>query len=699
MRRPILFLSLIIIFVYFVSPMFGAITFVSSEIATCDGDNCTSTVTLDTTGANLLVVVAHSFYAESSIGSDSKNATGDWAACGATSAHASGSRVRIWYLKNPVVGTSHAIGVVGSYGQATVGAFAGADITAPCDQTSGANATDTTLAPGSVTPTTDGQVAVTGITGFSYDGFTVPSGYTRLETIFSVDSAYLIQTSATATNPSWVNATSSAMAAVVATFKAARRRQASVVHSARIMGGGGAASPPVGSISIYPGTSIQSVADANPVDSVFYIRSGTHREQSVAAKNGQQFIGETGAILSGAKVLSSWSVVGSTWKATGQTQEFAVDGAAYCYTGHPRCAYTEDVFFDGVPLLHVATVGEVGPGKFFFDYAADEIFIGDDPAGHTVEASTVQEAFYGGAAGIHIKNLIIEKYASKSQYGAINATTGGGINWLVEDNEIRYNHAGGIRLYSGMVVLNNHVHHNGQIGILGGGTGILVQGNQISYNNDTAIGYLYDWEAGGTKFANCADLTVRSNNVHHNLGPGLWTDINNYNVLYEYNTVADNVIGIFHEISYNAIIRYNTVTHNGYNLYAGSGSDLWYTAGILVSASPNVEVHNNTVVGNTNSIGAIQHNRGTGNRGAYELRNLNIHHNYVEHTSGIAMGISIAPGYGFEAVYTSWGTVIDYNTYKLGDNDRQAYPWLDLTPYRTRTQWQGYGLDTNGTWQ
>ena len=57
---------------------------------------------------------------------------------------------------------------------------------------------------------------------------------------------------------------------------------------------------------------------------------------------------------------------------------------------------------------------------------------------------------------------------------------------------------------------------------------------------------------------------MRDNHVHHNEGPGLWTDIDNIHTLYEGNLVEHNAnVGIFHEISYDAVIRNNIVRDNG----------------------------------------------------------------------------------------------------------------------------------------
>ena len=67
-------------------------------------------------------------------------------------------------------------------------------------------------------------------------------------------------------------------------------------------------------------------------------------------------------------------------------------------------------------------------------------------------------------------------------------------------------------------------------------------------------------------------MTLRNNHVHHNVGPGLWCDINCRDVIYEDNTVGSTTPAaeIFHEISYAAVIRKNTLRQNG------EGALLWF---------------------------------------------------------------------------------------------------------------------------
>ena len=124
------------------------------------------------------------------------------------------------------------------------------------------------------------------------------------------------------------------------------------------------------------------------------------------------------------------------------------------------------------------------------------------------------------------------------------------------------------------------------------------------------------------------NLIVRGNLVHHNYGPGLWTDVDNIDTLYEYNEVSDNDdAGIFHEISYRATIRNNTVSRNGFGYHPW----LW-GAGIQVAASRDVEVYGNVLIDNAQGIAALQQNRGTGLYGPRQVVNLYVHDNTIIQT-------------------------------------------------------------------
>ena len=151
---------------------------------------------------------------------------------------------------------------------------------------------------------------------------------------------------------------------------------------------------------------------------------------------------------------------------------------------------------------------------------------------------------------------------------------------------------------------------------------------EIAYNN--YAGYDGGWEAGGTKFWATTGLVVRNSCVHHNAGPGLWTDFDNIQTLYEGNIVFLNgKDGIKHEISYDATIRDNVVAANG------QSKDNWlWGSQILIQNSSNVKVYRNFVevaADFGNGIGIVHQDRGEGAHGPWRAVSNSIHDNTIVH--------------------------------------------------------------------
>lgn len=408
---------------------------------------------------------------------------------------------------------------------------------------------------------------------------------------------------------------------------------------------GGGVDPPddcEGCVRIETTDTAQTVIAANPAGSTFLFAAGVHRRNSISPRSGDTYYGETGAILSGAillhtaadATLGSFTTSGSYWRIGGQTQ---VGGArnGECQTlardydaDYNGCDYPEELFIDDVRLLHVVTLAEMGPNEWFFDYAADFIYIGNTPAGHKVETSTTQTAFSPTGDNVTIDGLTIQMYANQPQHGPIEGE--GRSGWTIQNCTIQLNHGGALRTDDGMLVSNNYIAYNGQIGPVGVGTDVIIENNEIAHNNDAH--YNQGWEGGGSKLVSTVNLIVRGNYSHHNHGPGLWTDIDNIYVTYEDNTVDDNDReGIFHEISYDAIIRNNTVRRNGFE-----ERNYAYGAGIHVASSPNVEIYGNTVQDNADGILGMMQARGTGAYGLHETTNLYVHNNTIRQQPGPA---------------------------------------------------------------
>lgn len=443
---------------------------------------------------------------------------------------------------------------------------------------------------------------------------------------------------------------------------------------------------PSNAIRLNPDDNVENIVDSYPAGTAFVFSPGIYRMQSIDPKDNQQFYGELGAVLNGSRLLTDFVREGNYWVATGQTQQYGTHGA--CDNEYPRCKHAEDLFFDDVPLRHVESLSQVVSGTWYFDYDADRIYFADDPTGHTVETSVADYAFRSSASNVVINNLTIEKYANRAQSGAIHGDNT--LGWIVHHNIIQWNHGVGIRLGDGMHVYNNYVVDNGQIGIGGLGDNIIIEWNDIARNN--YAGYDDEWEAGGTKFVLTDNLIVRNNYVYENYGPGLWTDIDNINTLYDSNLVMNNLtIGIFHEISYDAIIRNNVSIYNAITEYP------WlYGAQILISSSRNADIYNNRIIVSEfggNGITVLQQNRGTGVYGVRSSLNNYIHDNIIVHLGNEGIN-GIGADWDQNNFFNNGNNIFNSNTYYLNQEN------IEYWHSRNRDSWnefQAVGQEANGT--
>ncbi len=190
-----------------------------TKIPAINGD-ATSSPGIDTSGANLLVVVVSYLTASPPTLSDSKS--NSWGSPILTEVGASGGSAAMYYCKNPNIGTAHTFTLTGGAdNSACFAAFDGRDTTSPLDQSSGANLGS--VQPGSITPSTDNQLVVAvsgggiGTTGTVDSGMTVTDfnpfvGGTGYHSVL----AYIIQSTAGAINPTFADAGG----IIIASFKA-----------------------------------------------------------------------------------------------------------------------------------------------------------------------------------------------------------------------------------------------------------------------------------------------------------------------------------------------------------------------------------------------------------------------------------------------------------------------------------------------
>jgi hypothetical protein len=457
-------------------------------------------------------------------------------------------------------------------------------------------------------------------------------------------------------------------------------------------------------ITFNSGDDLPGIVNANPPDTTFCFSSGTYRMTSyVTPKTNDAFIGlSRGAILNGSQLVTSWTQSGNYWVAANQPQ-LIPQGSDVCATGaSSACQFSDALFLDNTPLNRVMTLSAVVPGTFYRDYASKQIYVADNPTGHTMEVIVCSLPFLAvgtGAEGVTIEGLTIEKFAGNAQ-GAVQ----GNATWTIQNNEVRLNHGDGIEANG--KILGNYSHDNGEFGLEGGfaTTAMDVENNEFAFNTWANFA-----NGGGAKFEYATNLVVRNNFAHDNNGAGLHTDGDCANVLYEYNHTKNNFnFGIEHEISWAAIIRYNLLENEAAVFAPHLNNTIWDRPAIGIFNSSNVQVYGNTITNSANGIGGVLVNRGNSNHAPntgqpYLLKNLDVHDNTFSGITYEAAGIIRTSDFD-TTVYTSWNNHFANNTYDLADLSGLYFVWLDSSGKNTYAphtwvQWQGFGNDVGGTLQ
>jgi parallel beta-helix repeat protein len=437
-------------------------------------------------------------------------------------------------------------------------------------------------------------------------------------------------------------------------------------------------------IVLKPGDNLEAIVAHAPEGTVFRFEPGTYRQQTIRPKNRQKFIGQDGVILSGAMVLESWTRESGLWKHDALPEP--LDFRGECADGTDLCGHREDLFLNGQLYRRVESLDELGPRRWYYEDRS--AYLADDPSGQLVELGVTPRAFGGDAEEVVLKKLVVEKYASNAQEGAIFADDARG--WRIVDVTVHWNHGAGLSFGPETRVIRGLFSHNGQIGMVAsGGEGSRVIGVEIAFNN--YAGYEAGWEAGGTKFWDTTGLVVRNSCVHHNEGKGLWTDFDNIDTVYEGNIVFSNANdGIKHEISYDAIIRDNIVADNGY------GYDNWlWGSQILVQNSSKVKVYGNLVEVSPdfgNGVSIVHQDRGEGAYGPWHAVHNEVHDNTIIHLGSHGQD-GVAMDTDDDWFWSEADNRFDRNTYVVADrevehwtsNDRDAV-WKDI---------EDIGLDRN----
>lgn len=242
-----LLLALVFLF-WLTTPSEAAIAYVAGAAAS--GSSGTATATVNSTGANFELITIGCRTSDVSYTVSDGNSNMLTALTQRNTLNDFGF-ARLYYSQGGTFGSGHTATISGCADIATIAitTFSGV-ASSPFDVQNGTGCDGTTGHPncqtGSVTPSVNNELVITGAVEYNDDvGMTIDSGFTLAvddHGIVTLSSAiaYLIQTTATAENPTWTThttATTRIQAVAIATFKAASAPPASTVKVLEVIPG------------------------------------------------------------------------------------------------------------------------------------------------------------------------------------------------------------------------------------------------------------------------------------------------------------------------------------------------------------------------------------------------------------------------------------------------------------------------------
>ena len=296
---------------------------------------------------------------------------------------------------------------------------------------------------------------------------------------------------------------------------------------------------PAGAIVVNPGSNLASLVGSNPAGTAFLIKAGTHVGQSVAPKDGNQFIGEPGAILDGNKAQFAFAGVAANVVIQGliiedytnSPQLGAIHGSGsgwlvldneIRYNGTAGVVVPPGSLVSGNNIHHNGQIGlKAGGANVVID-------------GNEIAFNNYQDAFdmnweAGGTKFVDTANLIVRNNYVHDNHGAGLWTDYNNHSTLYEDNVTINNYGPGIfhEISGAAVIRNNRVEGNGHRWYLGGilvanSTGVEVANNALTGNNGGVMALNQVRDSWVTK-----NLWVHDNSASYTTGQtGIFAEAN-----------------------------------------------------------------------------------------------------------------------------------------------------------------------------
>lgn len=363
----------------------------------------------------------------------------------------------------------------------------------------------------------------------------------------------------------------------------------------------------------WPGTNSQPVRSVSRAlaiaknGSTIVMRGGIYHEAINVNKQVtlQAWPGEE-VWFDGAVPVTGWVGDGGDWRLDGWNVDFdtsptytrgAADGAdgwGFVDPAYPMANHPDQVWVDATPMRQVGSRAEVVPGTFYHDRGGNRIYLGTNPAGHTVAAVDIVKAIRVTADGAVLRGFGVRRYApSVPDLAAVVVERSA----VLEHIAVTDSSTGGISVANGknVTLRNVYVGRAGMVGIHGNYADnltlerVFVDSNNFEHFNPSP-------SAGGAKITRSRVVTVRDSIFSNNAATGLWFDQSVYDMRITGSDFRNNTRGAFVEISSTLVFADNVVE--------GNEGD-----GLLINNTSNASVWNNTFVGNTRNLVLAQDNR------------------------------------------------------------------------------------------
>ena len=201
-----------------------------------------------------------------------------------------------------------------------------------------------------------------------------------------------------------------------------------------------------------------------------------------------------------------------------------------------------------------------------------------------IDGFTIRNYHYGCNGSECVSPAAIELHSGTNvtiSDNTIGPSQTGAIDWGAGLNPGQYSSGAYSAGIDNSTITHNLITTVGYTGTkVVGGSNDTVSYNEVTRTDQFNVDTEADVAAIG-KFAVDANTTVVGNYVHDNQDTAIWFDVYNTNTTIKDNTITNDRVGIFYELSCNAVIDNNKISNVG---YADAESSA-YGAAIRISAS------------------------------------------------------------------------------------------------------------------